>query len=106
VIDRWFESKATVGMLERDEVFNGICPNDPNKLSHRMEEDEVFQATMVRRSQTEGRVDIIKKVFLGGTPLAKGFENRQLQVAWAVLSHNLWVLARRPWGCDQQAVAA
>ena len=31
--------------------------------------------------------------------------SRQLQVAWAVLSHNLWVLARRPWACDRKAAA-
>ena len=105
VTDRGFESKTTVGMLEREDIFNGICPKDPKKLSRRMEEDEVFQAAMVRRSQTEGRVGILKNVFLGGTPLAKGFQNRQLQVAWAVLSHNLWVLARRPWASDKQAAA-
>ncbi|MFA5392025.1 MAG: hypothetical protein WC331_11470 [Candidatus Omnitrophota bacterium] len=105
VTDRGFESKANARMPEHDEVFNGICPKDPKKLSRRMAEDEVFQAAMVRRSQTEGRVGILKNVFLGGTPLAKGFANRQLQVAWAVLSHNLWVLARRPWAYDQQAVA-
>lgn len=104
VTDRGFESKANARMLERDEVFDGICPKDPTKLSRRMEEDEVFQAAMIRRSQTEARVGILKNVFLGGTPLAKGFANRQLQVAWAVLSHNLWVLARQPWACEQQAV--
>lgn len=105
VTDRGFESKATVRLLEADEVFNGICPKDPSELSRRMKSDEVFQAAMTRRSQTEGRVGILKNVFLGGTPLAKGFENRQLQVAWAVLAHNLWVLARRPWSCDCKAVA-
>jgi hypothetical protein len=30
-----------------------------------------------------------------GTPArAKGFENREMMVGWAVLSHNLWKLAR------------
>ena len=105
VTDRGFESKATVRMLEREEIFNGICPKDPKKLSHRMQEDEVFRSAMVRRSQTEGRVGILKNVFLGGTPLAKGFQNRQLQVAWAVLSHNLWLLARRHWAADKQSAA-
>lgn len=105
VTDRGFDSKTTVRLLEDDEVFNGICPKDPGELSRRMKSDEVFQGAMLRRSQTEGRVGILKNVFLGGTPLAKGFANRQLQVAWAVLSHNLWVLARRPWVCDRKAVA-
>jgi hypothetical protein len=105
VTDRSFESKANIKMLEEDEIFNGMCPRNPNKLSERMEEDETFREAMTRRSQTEGRIGILKNVFLGGTPLAKGFVNRQLQVAWAVLAHNLWVLARRPWACDQRAIA-
>ena len=70
-----------------------------------METDEVFAAALSRRAQTEGRVAILKNVFLEGTPRAKGFENRELQVAWAVLAHNLWVVARLPWACDQQAEA-
>jgi hypothetical protein len=47
-----------------------------------MEKDEVFAAALRRRAQTEGRVGILKNVFLDGTPRAKGFKNRQLQVAW------------------------
>lgn len=105
IADRGYESKANARMLKRDEMFDGICPRDPNKLSRRMKNDEVFQAAMTRRSQTEGRIGILKNVFLGGTPLAKGFVNRQLQVAWAVLAHNLWVVARLPWACDQKALA-
>lgn len=106
VADRGFESLSTVKMLKKEEAYNGICPKDPKKLARRMDEDEVFRGALCRRGQTEGRVGILKNVFLGGTPLAKGFENRQLQVAWAVLSHNLWLLARQPWACDQQAAKA
>ena len=51
-----------------------------------------------RRAQTEGRIGVLKNVFLQrGVPRAKGFANRELQAAWAVLSHNLWVVARMPW---------
>jgi len=105
VADRGFESKASRRMLDEEGLFNGICPRDPRELARRMREDELFRATLRRRAQTEARVAVLKNVFLGGTPRAKGFENRQLQVAWAVLSHNLWVLARLPWACDQKAVA-
>jgi hypothetical protein len=105
VTDRGFESKAGRQMLEEDGCFNGICPRDPKELTRRMREDELFRVTLRRRAQTEARVAVLKNVFLGGTPRAKGFENRQLQVAWAVLSHNLWVLARLPWACDQKAAA-
>ena len=105
ITDRGFESKANRRMLEEDGVFNGLCPRNPQDLAERMEKDEVFAAALRRRAQTEGRVGILKNVFLDGTPRAKGFKNRQLQVAWAVLAHNLWVVARLPWACDQQAAA-
>jgi len=103
--DRGFESKASRRMLDEEGHFNGICPRDPKELARRMSKDELFRVTLRRRAQTEGRVGVLKNVFLGGTPRAKGFENRQLQVAWAVLSHNLWVLARLPWACEKRAAA-
>ncbi len=103
--DRGFESKANRQTLEDEVVFNGLCPRNPQELAQRMEKDEVFAAGLSRRAQTEGRVGILKNVFLEGTPRAKGFKNRQLQVAWAVLAHNLWVVARLPWACNQQVEA-
>ena len=103
VADRGFESKATREMLEADGTFECLCPRDPERLSQRMNEDEAFAGAMQRRAQTEGRVGILKNVFLGGTPLAKGFEHRQIQVAWAVLAHNLWVAARQKWKIPEQA---
>ena len=48
-----------------------------------------------RRAQTEGRIGILKNIFLQETPRAKGFENRALQVTWAVLAHNLLIAARK-----------
>ena len=36
----------------------------------------------------------MKNQFLGRPLRVKGFENRRQAVSWAVLSHNLWVLAR------------
>ena len=99
--DRGFESQENTRRLEKDDVFNGLCPRNPQELSRRMESDEVFAAALSRRAQTEGRVGILKNVFLDGTPRAKGFKNRQLQVAWAVLAHNLWVVARLPWRAEE-----
>ena len=105
VADRGFESQATRHMLQEEEAFNGICPKNPSELAERMEKDARFRSEMSRRAQTEARVGILKNDFLGGTPLAKGFENRQLQVSWAVLSHNLWVLARLPWAGERESAA-
>jgi len=106
VADRGFESKASRRMLAQEQAFNGICPRDPRELARRMSEDDLFRLAISRRAQTEGRVGVLKNVFMEGTPRAKGFENRQLQVAWAVLSHNLWVVARLPWASEQQIASA
>jgi len=95
--DRGFDSAATRRLLEAEDVYDGLCPRDPARLAARVRDDEVFCLAMRRRAQTEGRIAILKNVFLGGVPRAKGFTNRQLQVAWAVLTHNLWLTARVPW---------
>ncbi len=106
--DRGFDSKANREYLAELDHFNGLCPRDPAQLGKRSKNDEAFAAGQRRRAQTEGRIGILQNVFLGGRPRAKGFEHRQMQVTWAVLAHNLWILARLPWLEDQidQALAA
>jgi hypothetical protein len=47
-----------------------------------------------RRSQTEARIAILKNNFTGSPIKSKKFEYKENSVAWAVLTHNLWVLAR------------
>jgi hypothetical protein len=92
--DRGFASKRNTAILEADEIFDGLCPRDPNELRKKMK-DEVFAAGKKRRGQTEGRVAIVKNVFLdGGKPRAKGFAHRQRAVQWAVMAHNLRVLVQ------------
>ena len=53
-----------------------------------------FRGAQRRRSQTEGRIGIFKANFLGSPVRSKGFAHRNLSLAWAVLTHNLWVMAR------------
>jgi hypothetical protein len=53
-----------------------------------------FARLQRRRAQTEGRIGILKQGFLGRPMRAKGFERRGLALAWGVLTHNLWMLAR------------
>jgi hypothetical protein len=69
-----------------------------------MKEPE-FRRALQRRAQTEGGVGILKNVFLGGIPLAKGFERRRVQVSWVVAAHNPWVAARLPWREDRRKLA-
>jgi hypothetical protein len=103
--DRGFDSKSNRRKLEEIGCFNGLCPRDPAALTRRSKNDELFGAIQLRRAQTEGRIGILKNVFLDSCPRAKGFAHRQIQVAWAVLAHNLWVLARQPWIEDKEVLA-
>lgn len=97
IADRGFASKGNHGKLEAEDIYDGLCPRDPKALEERLGTDEVFAAAQRRRGQSEGHIGILKNNFLGGVPRSKGFAHRRLQVSWAVLAHNLWVVARLPW---------
>jgi len=103
--DRGFDSAGSRKMLDEQESFNGLCPRNSREMQRRLREDESFIGAQKRRAQTEGRIGILKNVFLQGVPRAKGFKNRELQVDWAVLAHNLWVVARCPWAGEEQVAA-
>ena len=82
-----------------------MCPKSVKELSERMQ-DEDFRLNQKRRSQTEARIGILKNEFLGKPLRRKGFDSREHGVAWAVLAHNLWVVARLPQAAveeEQQA---
>lgn len=102
IADRGFASKSNHGKLEGEEIFDGLCPRNPKELQERMKTDEAFARAQRRRAQSEGRIGILKNNFLDGVPRAKGFTHRSLQVSWAVLTHNLWVVARLPWAKEKQ----
>jgi IS5 family transposase len=95
--DRGFDSKANRELLESGGIYNAICPKAPMELKQRMTEEN-FAELQTRRSQTEARISIFKNGFLGAPLLSKGYENQNREVAWCVLTHNLWVLARLPQG--------
>jgi hypothetical protein len=94
VADRGFDNKTNVKWLEGRGTFAGLCPRDLRALREAMK-DEQFAQAQRRRAQTEARVAIFKNEFLGRPMRAEGFEHRALQVAWAVLTHDLWVLAEK-----------
>lgn len=93
--DRGFDSASIREWLEQEAIYNGICPRDPHDLHVRLRSWK-FVKLQRRRSQTEGRISIILHNFLDSPVRSKGFAHRQLAVDWAVLTHNLWVLARLP----------
>jgi hypothetical protein len=94
VTDRGFDNKTNIKWLEHRGIFAGLCPRDPRALRQAMK-DEQFAQAQRRRAQTEARVAIFKNEFLGRPMRSEGFENRALQVAWGVLTHDLWVLAEK-----------
>jgi hypothetical protein len=91
--DRGFSNATNNRGLKEAGIFNGICPRQPQQLKERMK-DKKFMNLQRRRSQTEARISILKNRFLGRPLRAKGFAHRELAVAWGVLTHNLWMLAR------------
>jgi hypothetical protein len=94
VTDRGFDNKTNIKWLEGRGTFAGLCRRDPRALREAMR-DEHFAQAQQRRAQTEARVAIFKNEFLGRPMRSEGFENRALQVAWGVLTHDLWVLAEK-----------
>ncbi len=93
--DRGFCSKHNSEWLEDRKIKNGICPKNPATLKKAMKTSS-FRKLHKRRAQTESRIAILKNQVLKCPLKSKGFNHRELSVGWAVLTHNLWVLARLP----------
>lgn len=91
--DRGLNSKRNTLMLKRNGILDATCPRDPQQLQNRLDDDD-FKRLQKRRASTEARIAILKNSRLGSRIRAKGFANRSVLLAWAILSHNLWVLTR------------
>ena len=98
--DRGFDSQTNRNLLKKEEIYNAICPRSVPELRKRMKENR-FVNLQRRRAQTESRIAIFKNGFLGRPMRSKGFSHRNNHVAWAVLAHNLWVIARLPLAEEQ-----
>jgi hypothetical protein len=93
--DRGCQSKPNDKLLEKKGIYNGLCPRNPLEYAERMQENK-FCMFQKRRGQTEGRIGILKNAILDGSLYEKEIEGKQLKIAWAILVHNLWCLARLP----------
>lgn len=93
--DRGFDNEVNRVGLAEEGIYNAVCPRSPQQLRERSGSWK-FKRLQRRRGQTEGRISIVKNVFLSGQVRSKGFTHRALTVTWTVLVHNLWVLARMP----------
>ncbi|MCC5025816.1 MAG: hypothetical protein J6386_24880 [Candidatus Synoicihabitans palmerolidicus] len=90
--DRGFSTQRLCERLAEADIYDATCPRDPQQLQRRMQEPQ-FVALQHRRASTEARIAIIKQR-QGKRLSARGFTNRYLAVAWSILGHNLWLIAR------------
>jgi IS5 family transposase len=100
VTDRGFSSLESREYLAGKGIGDEMCPRSVAELRRKMQGAR-FREHQLRRGQTEGRIGILKNEFLGKPLRKKGYEFRALSVAWAVLAHNLWVLARLPRAAEE-----
>lgn len=100
--DRGFCSRQGAADLAGRGVYDAVCPRDPQLLRRRLGEER-FAALQRRRGSTEARIAIFKQR-QGRRLRSRGFDHRYLAVAWGVLGHNLWLVARLL--TDQPKVAA
>jgi hypothetical protein len=99
--DRGLWSQGNENWLESRGVYSALCPRGVRELQERLK-DKRFSGLQKRRAQTEGRIGILKNDFLGRPLRSKGFEHRELAAAWAVLVHNLWLLAGRRMAQEEE----
>jgi hypothetical protein len=92
VADRGFCAGAGTAQLKAQKIYDAVCPRDPQKLQRRMEQPR-FAQLQRRRSSTEARIAILKH-HQGRRLRSQGFAHRYLAVAWGILGHNLWLVAR------------
>ncbi len=91
--DRGFASQRARRQLAQEGIYDALCPRDPKQLKKRMKEP-LFRQLQKRRASTEGRIGVLKNRWQAGRLRSKGFANRSISVAWSVLSHNLWKVAK------------
>jgi hypothetical protein len=92
--DRALHSEANEKMLKGFDIRSGLCPRSVGDLADRLENEPGMREGLKRRAGTEARISILVRNFMGKPARAKGFAHREMLTGWAVLSHNLWVVAR------------
>ena len=84
--------ESALKALRASDIYDAVCPRNPAELQRRLQEPQ-FVGLQRRRGSTEGRVAILKQRS-GRRLRCRGFAHRYLGVAWVVLGHNLWMVAR------------
>ena len=103
--DRGLHSVQNEQALAQRGIYSGLCPRNIGTLQQRLKDDPKLRLGLKRRASIEGRISILVRQSMGAPPRAKGFENRSSTLGWAVLTHNLWKLARLEQAEQKQAAA-
>lgn len=93
VADRGFSTAANSAALKALNIGDSTLPRSPEEMKKLLDDPE-HRKLHKRRAQTEARIGIFKANFIGDHLPTKGLPAQQRFVAWATLSHNIWVLAR------------
>jgi hypothetical protein len=88
--DRGFSSPTNSKLLEKENVFNAICPKSVKELTQRLKEN-TFRVKLKRRGPNEARVAIFKNKFSKVALRVKGYTNRHKAILWGLIAHNLFV---------------
>lgn len=88
VTDRGFSSPDSRVYLADRGIREETFPRSPPETRRRVPEAQ-SREHQLRRRQTEGRLGVLKNLFLGKPVRGEGYEFRSSSVAWAVLAHNL-----------------
>jgi hypothetical protein len=102
--DRGFSTKQGAHVLAQEGIYDAVCPRNPRELKKRFGEDR-FVKLQHRRGSTEARIAIFRQR-QAKRLRERGFAHRYLAVAWGVLGHNLWMLARMLTAQEKAKAAA
>ena len=103
--DRGFNGGTATEVLKRHKMKDNTCPRSVEVLQEKLK-DKGFTSQQKRRASTEARIAILKNKFNLGALRSKGFINRQQSCSYAVLTHNLWKLAKILQGQEKELQVA
>jgi hypothetical protein len=93
--DRGFYSAPNVALLEGEGVKSALCPRNPEEMRQAFQDDD-FRRAQKRRGSNEARMGIVKNIFVGNPVDSRVLKYKECHLAWAILTHNLWVAAKLP----------
>lgn len=90
--DRGCDGGRSRKKLEEQNIENRICSRSVPKLKEQLKNAD-FRKSQKRRAQTEARIGIVKNNFIGNAIKTKHFLSKGIHIAWAMLTHNLRLIA-------------